>query len=439
MCRDTRLCIMMLQNTNNKGINGFSQIFNNRFYDGGIYVPDILPCLPKAFFKNINEMSLNDIAFVLMRSLCGDQISSEIIKQIVDTSINFDIPLQKLAANRYILELFHGPTMSYEDIGARLSASILNYAWDGKNRPRDVVVVTSSGDGGSAVAHAFQSDTNIRVCVLFPSGRLSKDQISQFAYLSNVLPIEVDGSLYDCQLTAKKLLESEYGQNVIFASENLTSLVRELPYLICYFHAYARAIAYGAEDKDIVFSMHCDNVVNISAALMVKKMGLPIKNIIFTNNINDVLVNFFKKGYVKSKRDLMSLAHVMSLENLSIARIIELYNKYVARFCNEVGGFAYRDDTDLRNAMKEIYTKYGYIIDPKSAMAARMLDVQLDENDVGISFAKFLPSKFHDMVYDVTGALIPPFPEEASGVKRHRIKTVKIPASLPALIRTLAI
>ncbi|MDE5940560.1 MAG: threonine synthase, partial [Muribaculaceae bacterium] len=243
--------------------------------DGGLYMPDSLPRLPKALFRNIADMSLKEIAYVICNTLFGGHLTSAAIKKIVDESLTFPIPLKHLAGNRYVLELFHGPTLSFKDVGARIMSQLIP-AINGCGWHRDILLATS-GDSGGAVANAFRKSPATTVNILFPKGELTKSQIAEFATLRNVRAIEVDGTFDDCQQLIRETLHSDVttGRNR-FTSGNSINLARELPSIIYFFHAYSRAVAIHGPEAKIVIAIPCGNLGSFCAALMAKKMGLPV-------------------------------------------------------------------------------------------------------------------------------------------------------------------
>ena len=237
---------MILHSTNGTSpkVSFAEGIANGLAPDGGLYMPDSFPRLPQAFFRNIAEMSLKEIAYVISNTLFNDILDAETVKKIVDDALNFDIPLRKLSDRGYVLELFHGPTLSFKDVGARFMAHLLpTLAKDG-GAGRDILLATS-GDSGGAVANAFQKASNTNVYVLFPKNELTRGQIAQFASVRNVKAIEVDGSFDDCQTLVKEALRTHTPANGRrLTSGNSINCARELPSIIYFFHAYALSLIH---------------------------------------------------------------------------------------------------------------------------------------------------------------------------------------------------
>lgn len=430
---------MILHSTNGSApkISLIQGISNGIAPDGGLYMPDGLPRLPKAFFNNIAEMSLNDIAFVVMNMLFGDVLSSNVLKRIAEDALNFDIPLKQLTDNKFVLELFHGPTMSFKDIGARFMAYLMNALEADKHGKHDILLATS-GDSGGAVANAFSRSSNTRVCVVYPREGLSREQISQFAGLRNVLAIEVDGTFDDCQHLVKEALRTGSGAHeTTLTSGNSINLARELPSLIYFFHAYARVSEQTGGNARVVISIPCGNLGSFCAALMAKDMGLPVEKFIAANNANDVFVEFLKTGGFRPQRALLTLARAMDVGNPSnIARIIDLYGGDIRKLRERVEGYSY-NDAEIAQTMLNAFEKYGYVIDPQGATALRAIDRHLPEGYVGVTLASAHPCKSRDAVRQVLGPQAPLPHSGVSGIGARMTNVVKIPPSLGALNRAL--
>lgn len=429
---------MMLHSTNGQSSKvSLSQgITNGIAPDGGLYMPDELPRLPKAFFNNIAEMSLHDIAFVVMNMLFGDILSSTVLKRIVSNALNFDIPLRQLAPNKYVLELFHGPTKSFKDVGARFMAYLMD-AFDAGKRVKHDILLATSGDSGGAVANAFAKSSNTRVCVVFPGGELSREQLSQFLGIRNVLAIEVEGSFDDCQHLVKEALRTGSGShNTVLTSGNSINLARELPSLIYFFHTYARIVERHGVDCRSIISIPCGNLGSFCAALMAKEMGLPVEKFFAANNANDVFVEYLKTGGFRPQRALLTLARAMDVGNPSnIARIIDLYKGDTAKLRGRVDGYSYNDE-EIAQTMRDTYDRYGYIVDPQSATALRAIDRHLPEGYVGVALASADPCKSDEALRTVFGNKIPQI-HAVELPHRHPANLVKIPPNLSALNRAL--
>lgn len=408
--------------------------------DGGLYLPDSLPRLPKAFFNNIAEMSLREVAYVVANSLFGDLAASGDLKKVVDDALDFPIPLRHVAENRYVLELFHGPTHSFKDVGSRFMAGLFPLISADGGAGRDIIVATS-GDSGGAVANGFLKTASTRVFVLFPKGGLTREQVALFATLRNVIAVEVDGTFDDCQNLAiealRNSLRNPAGRQL--TSGNSINPARQLPSIIYYFHAYACALRENPETEGVVVSVPCGNLGNLSAGLMAKKMGLPIKRFIAANNANDEFVEFLRTGGFKPRKALMTIARAMDVGNPSnIARIIDLYGGCLEKLREDVEGRSVADE-QIALTMLEVYHTTGYILDPQGAAAFRALDYTLQPGETGIALASAAPAVFADTVEKITGVR-PALPRGSEqSLCRQPLKIQKIPATQSALQRVLNI
>lgn len=429
---------MILHSTN--GISpkvSFAEgISNGLAPDGGLYMPDTFPRLPQAFFRNIAEMSLREIAYVISNTLFGDVLGSATIKKIVDDTLNFDIPLRGLDSGIYVAELFHGPTLSFKDIGARFMANLLPALDKDGDSGRDILLATS-GDSGGAIANAFQKASDTNVYVLFPKDELTREQTNQFATLRNVTAIEVDGSFDDCQTLVKEALRTHTpAKRRRMTAGNSINAARELPSIICFFHAYARVLEETEERDAVVMSVPCGNLGSLCAALMAKKMGLPVKRFIAANNSNDVFVEYLKTGGFRPQKTLLTLARAMDVGNPSnIARIMDLYGGNLASLRNDVEGYAY-NDSEIAETMRDISMRFDYLIDPQGATALRALSRHIHPGEIGVAMATAHPAKFRSTVKAVTGRE-PACPKALENISHHPVKVIKIPPTLGALNRAM--
>ncbi|MDE6409814.1 MAG: threonine synthase, partial [Muribaculaceae bacterium] len=266
--------------------------------DKGLYMPLSFPKLTDDFIMRLPEMSLSEMAYEVAYALFGEDIDPEALKRIVEETLNFPIPLVKVDDNKYSLELFHGPTLAFKDVGARFMARLLAY-FNRENQDRIVnVLVATSGDTGSAVANGFLGVDGVRVFVLYPKGKVSKIQEAQFTTLGqNITAIEVDGTFDDCQTLVKQaFLDSELKDAMMLTSANSINVARFLPQMFYYFYAYAQAVKAGVDASEIVFCVPSGNFGNITAGLIAKQMGLPVKRFIAANNANDLFYNYLLTG-----------------------------------------------------------------------------------------------------------------------------------------------
>lgn len=431
---------MILHSTN--GISGKVSlpqgVANGLAPDGGLYMPDVFPKLPQALFNNLTDMTLQDISYVIATTLFGDLVDAEQLKKIVTTSIDFDIPLTHITDSIFMVELFHGPTMSFKDVGAQFMANLLPVLDPLHGETRNIIVATS-GDSGGAIANGFSRAANTRVFVLFPRGELTREQVAQFATVRNVVSVEVNGSFDDCQRIAKEVLAEDavhgtYGGHL--TSGNSINLLRQLPSIIYYFHAYARAKAIRP-DNDVVISVPCGNLGNLSAGLMAKRMGLPAKRFIAANNANDAFVDYLKTGGFSPRERLVTIAKAMDVGNPSnLARILDLYNDNLEQIRNDVEGVAF-DDATIVDMMRRLENRHDLVVDPHTASAFAGLEARLRPGETGIALACAHPTKFSDAVREATGRTVKrPHPLALMDEKRD-LHINKIPPTFQAFRRIL--
>ncbi len=407
--------------------------------DGGLYMPDTFPKLPNALFNNLPDMQLQEIAFVIANTLFGEVVPASELKQIVFDALDFEVPLRKVKDRIYSCELFHGPTLTFKDVGARLMARLLPKLDPAFGIPRDIIVATS-GDSGAAVADGFSRAANTRVLVLYPKGELSRQQIAGFARVRNVVAIEVDGSFDQCQAMAKEVVRANAASphpRRRLTSANSINLLRQLPGIICYFHAYAR-VAELHPGKEVVFAVPCGNLGNLSAGLMAKTMGLPAKRFIAANNANDVFVEYLRSGDFAPRETLLTVARAMDVGNPSnLARIIDLYGGDMDKLRAEVEGVSLSDEA-ITDTMRRLWLKDQMLAEPQTAAAVGALEHKLQSDETGIALASAHPAIFSSTVKAVTGATPQYPPGYSAPPSPPQSRIVKIPPTLSALNRILS-
>lgn len=398
--------------------------------DNGLYMPESFPTLPSAFFANIDKMSLQEISFYVANALFGKDVEAEKLKEIVYDALNFDIPLVKVDDNKYSLELFHGPTLAFKDVGARFMARLLGYfnSVSNDNKPVNVLVATS-GDTGSAVANGFLGVDGVRVFVLYPSGKVSKIQESQFTTLGkNITALEVDGTFDDCQALVKKaFLDEELNAKHKLTSANSINIARFMPQMFYYFYAYAQLKKNGVDCNNIVMCVPSGNFGNITAGLIAKRMGLPIKRFIAANNRNDVFFIYLESGKFEPKPSVQTIANAMDVGNPSnFARILDLYGHDHEKICNDISGFTYTDE-QISTTLHDTYYKNHYLLDPHGAVGYRALCEGLKDTETGIFLETAHPAKFKDVVEAIIGeeVKIPMKLQEFMKGKKESIKISK--------------
>lgn len=353
--------------------------------DRGLYMPEKISKLPQSFFDHIDGLSFKEIARNVADAFFGEDVEPEALKRIVYDTLAFDCPIHKIDDNIYALELFHGPTLAFKDVGARFMARLLQYFIKRENEKGEVnVLVATSGDTGSAVANGFLGVDGIHVYVLYPKGKVSKIQESQFTTLGqNITAIEVDGVFDDCQALVKNaFMDEELNKHMRLTSANSINVARFLPQAFYYFNAYARLKEKGLLKMEngvsnMVMCTPSGNFGNITAGLFGKRMGLPIKHFIAANNANDIFYNYLMTGKYEPKPSKQTLANAMDVGDPSnFARVYDLYNGSWEAIRKDISGATYTDDM-IRETMSECHKRTGYVLDPHGACGYRALREQL--------------------------------------------------------------
>ena len=386
--------------------------------DRGLYMPEEIYKLPKAFFDDISGMKFQDIAYNVASNFFGDDVDGDALKDIVWDTLSFNCPVVKVTDNIYALELFHGPTLAFKDVGARFMARLLGYFTrnnqsnqSNQNNLINVLVATS-GDTGSAVANGFLGVEGIHVYVLYPKGKVSPIQECQFTTLGrNITAVEVDGVFDDCQALVKSaFMDEELNHHMRLTSANSINVARFLPQAFYYFNAYARMKALGEADN-LVMCVPSGNFGNICSALFGHRMGLPIKRFIAANNANDVFYNYLQTGSYEPKASIQTLANAMDVGDPSnFARILNLYSENGAltdvathhRITNLISGATYSDE-QIKATMRQCYEETGYVLDPHGACGYQALKDGLKEGEVGVFCETAHPAKFKEKVDAILG------------------------------------
>ena len=372
--------------------------------DRGLYMPERIKTLPQEFFDEIDKMSFQEIAYTVADAFFGEDVDADALHDIVYDTLAFDCPIEKVSDSIYSLELYHGPTLAFKDVGARFMARLLQYFIRCEGKEQVNVLVATSGDTGSAVANGFLGVDGIHVYVLYPKGKVSKIQESQFTTLGkNITAIEVDGVFDDCQALVKSaFMDKELNAHMKLTSANSINVARFLPQAFYYFNAYARLKAQGKADNMVV-CVPSGNFGNICAALFGHAMGLPVKRFIAANNANDIFYNYLQTGKYEPKASRQTIANAMDVGDPSnFARIYDLYKGDHAKITSLISGATYSDD-QIRETMKDCHAKTGYILDPHGACGYRALSEQLKDGEVGVFCETAHPAKFKETVDSVIG------------------------------------
>ncbi len=389
--------------------------------DSGLYMPEHIGQLPDDFFKRMYDMSLQEIALEVANHFLEGDIPATDLKNMVYDTLDFPIPMVNIHDRLYTLELFHGPTMAFKDVGARFMARLLGYFTKHEKQEINVLVATS-GDTGSAVANGFYKVPGIRVFVLYPKGLVSPLQEKQFTTLGeNITAIEVDGTFDDCQhLVKRAFADEELNKRKRLTSANSINWARLLPQSFYYFWGVAQM---GHKAGEIICSVPSGNFGNICAGLIAKRLGLPIARFIAATNINDIVPQYLQNGRFNPRPSVATIANAMDVGNPSnFARIIDLYSNSYAAICEDIGGFVCTDD-QIRATIKDVYTRRGYLLDPHGAIGYRALNNYLDghPSQTGFFIETAHPAKFTETVEQIIDkdvALPPNLARFAHGIKQ---------------------
>ena len=384
--------------------------------DRGLYMPESIKQLPKEFFDTIETKTFQEIAYTVADAFFGEDVDAESLRKIVYDTLSFDCPVVKVKDHIYSLELFHGPTLAFKDVGARFMARLLQYFIRQENGNGQVnVLVATSGDTGSAVANGFLGVDGIHVYVLYPKGKVSPIQECQFTTLGkNITAIEVDGVFDDCQALVKNaFMDAELNQHMKLTSANSINVARFLPQAFYYFNAFARLKemfnVQCSMFNELVMCVPSGNFGNICAALFGHAMGLPVKRFVAANNANDIFYNYLQTGKYEPKPSRQTLANAMDVGDPSnFARIINLYSENGKlspedthrRITSLISGATYSDD-QIRETMRQCYKETDYILDPHGACGYQALVDGLKPDEVGVFCETAHPAKFKEKVDDI--------------------------------------
>jgi threonine synthase len=370
--------------------------------DGGLYLPESVPVMTPSFFKSIGKLTHNEVALEVARAFLEDDVPEDVLEGIINESLDFMIPLKHFGANVYCLELFHGPTMAFKDVGARFMSRLMSYLYRNEDRALNVLVATS-GDTGSAVAAGFHGVEGINVFVLFPGGKISPLQQKQITtWGGNIYALEVDGSFDDCQKLTKQMLgDRQLNDSFPLTSANSINIARLIPQSFYYFFAFARLDAGRIDEArlPLVFSVPCGNFGNLTGGLLAQAAGLPVLRFVASTNINDVFPRFMETGEYKPAASIPTISNAMDVGDPSnFARINELMGKKIENFRESITAYSYSDD-DTSMAIGKLHAANGYIMDPHGAVAylgLRQFMSEYHEAVNGIFLETAHPAKFSE-------------------------------------------
>lgn len=365
--------------------------------DKGLYMPEEIPQLPQEFWDKLPKMDLGEIGFKVLKPYFCPTIPEDQFLQLTKEAFNFPIPLNKVTEHISVLELFHGPTLAFKDIGARFLARVMAQFTIGLEQNINVLVATS-GDTGSAVANGFLGVDGVDVYVLYPKGLVSDVQEKQFTTLGkNITALEVEGTFDDCQRLVKTaFMDEELQSKLVLTSANSINLARFLPQMVYYFYGYAQAVKMGMEN--IVISVPSGNFGNLTAGLIAKKMGLPVKHFIAATNINDIVPKYLDSGIYSPTKSISTPANAMDVGDPSnFVRVQELFEQSLENIKEGLTGFVCPNQ-DIFTTINKVFESTGYILDPHGAIAYKSLEMLLEDGQNGMFLATAHPAKFPETV-----------------------------------------
>ncbi len=394
--------------------------------DKGLFMPRTIKPLPASFYMEMPNLTFQEIAYRVADAFFGEDVPAETLKQIVYDTLSFDVPLVPVTSNIYSLELFHGPTLAFKDVGGRFMARLLGYFIRKEGKKQVNVLVATSGDTGSAVANGFLGVEGIHVYVLYPKGKVSEIQEKQFTTLGlNITALEVDGTFDDCQALVKSaFMDSELNAHMQLTSANSINVARFLPQAFYYFYAYAQLQRLQPGVKPVV-CVPSGNFGNITAGLFGKRMGLPIRRFIAANNRNDIFYQYLLSGNYNPRPSVATIANAMDVGNPSnFARVLDLYGESHDAIAAEVSGATYTDE-QIAETMRQTWQSAHYLLDPHGACGFRALQEGLQPDEVGIFLETAHPAKFKDTVEAIIGEPVA-IPEKLQAFMRGTKQSVSM-------------
>ena len=371
--------------------------------DKGLYMPERIVRLDPQVIEQMKEQSFHEIACTVARAFFGEDVEPETLDQIVCDTLAFETPVVEVKDPIYSLELFHGPTLAFKDVGGSFMARLLGYFIRKEGLKEVNVLVATSGDTGSAVANGFLGVPGIHVYVLYPKGKVSPIQECQFTTLGqNITALEIDGTFDDCQALVKAaFMDEALNAHMKLTSANSINVARFLPQSFYYFNAWAQLARQGKADE-LVVCVPSGNFGNITAGLFAHRMGLPIKRFVAANNRNDVFLEYLQTGVYTPRPSVATLANAMDVGNPSnFARIIDLYS--YEQICALISGYRYTDE-QIAEAIRRCHAETGYLLDPHGACGYQALKAALRPGETGVFLETAHPAKFKGTVDQILGA-----------------------------------
>ncbi len=388
-------------------------IFRGLPADNGLYMPERIPSLSSSFISSLPTMSLPEMGYEILKHFVDGEIPNDALKLIIEDTLSFDIPLSEIKGGVYALELFHGPTLAFKDVGARFLARCLSY-FTRKDEKQLTVLVATSGDTGSAVANGFYNIPGVNVIILYPKGKVSGFQEQQMTTLGgNITALEIDGTFDDCQYLVKQaFLDDELRVDRNLTSANSINMARLLPQSIYYFYAWSRLSEI--EKEEVVFAIPSGNYGNLAAGLIAHKMGLPVKHFLACSNANDTVPMYLWNGKFEPKPSIATISNAMDVGNPSnFVRMLDLFDQSYHKMIGKINGYAYTDES-TRDTIQKTYGLSGYILDPHGAVGyLGLMDYYRKNTGTGIVLETAHPIKFRETVEEQIKTKVP-MPEHVS-------------------------
>lgn len=373
--------------------------------DKGLFFPTRIPKLDEEFFESLPQLSLPEIGYEVAKHFVGDDLSTQELKDITNDALNFKIPVVKLEEGVYSLELFHGPTCAFKDVGARFMSRCLS-AFARKNKQEVNILVATSGDTGSAVANGFLDVEGVNVIILYPKGKVSRIQEQQLTTMGrNITALEIEGSFDDCQAMVKAAFaDDKLNEKMNLTSANSINIARLLPQSFYYFYAWGQLQALG---KDIVVSVPSGNYGNLTGGLLAKQMGLPLKGFVASANSNKVVPDYIATGLYEPKPSVQTISNAMDVGAPSnFERLIEIYKQEHSEVIKDINSSWFTDE-ETREAMQKVHLDTGYVLDPHGAVGYLGLKKHLETSrETGVFLETAHPAKFKATVEEAIGKKI---------------------------------
>lgn len=415
---------------NSSAVSFFEAMRRGLAPDGGLYMPEQIPVISEGFWSSISDKSFPEIAFEMAKPYLEDELTENTLRDVVEEAFNFPVRMKSLGNRHHVLELFHGPTLAFKDFGARFMARLFSENAQKKSEEVTILVATS-GDTGGAVAHGFYKVPGVRVCLLYPKGKVSPLQEKQMTTLGeNITALEVDGVFDDCQRLVKKaFLDKELNEKIQLSSANSINIARLLPQSFYYAFAVAELMNRGVLSELPVFSVPSGNFGNLTGGVLAGLMGLPIKHFLAATNANDVVPYYLKSGDFKPKDSVQTISNAMDVGNPSnFSRMKFLFKGSESMMRCKISGYSYSDEETRQTIMDVFEEKGGYLLCPHTAIGYRAAIEYQSENNTDnhlITLATAHPVKFRDVIEPVIDKKIE-LPSRLNSTLKNEKKTLSI-------------